>query len=122
MVTTTRSPCSAAPLAVSAVARSPSSWTTSTRVSGPRELLSTTSYPFVMASRATACPMFPAPMKPIVVMGCATDRLATLFRDGDLDGVLRTPDALAARGVLVVHDQGVGAGGYVLDRERVRRE
>src|SRR4051812_41886920 len=107
MVTTTRSPRSAAPSVVSAEARSPRSATTSTSVSGPRELLSTTSYPLVMASLATACPTLPAPMKPMVVMRSQTSRPAALFRDGDPLGVLRGAGALAVGGVLVVHDQGV---------------
>jgi hypothetical protein len=37
-------------------------------VSGPRELLTTTSYPFLIDSRATWLPMCPAPMSPMVVM------------------------------------------------------
>jgi hypothetical protein len=38
-------------------------------VSGPRELLITTPYPFATARRATWLPMRPAPMSPMVVMG-----------------------------------------------------
>ena len=50
----------AAPAGAAARACGPSSFTRSSRVCGPRELLSTTSYPAVMANRATLPPMRPA--------------------------------------------------------------
>ena len=62
------SPASAASAAVAARARGPSSSTRSLSVSGPRELLSTTSWPASTASRATVLPMLPLPMSPTVVM------------------------------------------------------
>ena len=68
MLTTTRSPAAAAPVGVAARARGPSSSTRSLRVCGPRELLSTTSYPAATANRATVPPRYPLPMKPIVVI------------------------------------------------------
>jgi len=68
MLTTTRSPAAAASAGVAARARGPNSSTRSLRVCGPRELLSTTSYPAATASRATVPPRFPLPMKPTVVM------------------------------------------------------
>src|SRR3954447_4654612 len=74
MVTTTRSPAEAASSAVAARARGPRSATRSWRVSGPRLLLRTTSYPAVTASRATVLPMCPLPMSPSVVMERQRDR------------------------------------------------
>src|SRR6266508_235417 len=71
MRTTTRSPGAAASAGVAARARGPSSATRSLRVCGPRELLSTRSYPAATANRATVPPMFPLPMKPTVVMSLA---------------------------------------------------
>ncbi len=68
MVTTTTSPASAASAAVAARARGPRSATRSARVSGPRLLLSTTSWPASTTSRARVLPMFPLPMRPHVVM------------------------------------------------------
>src|SRR5579864_9115271 len=62
------SPAFAASNAVAARAFGPSSATSAVKVSGPRELLITTSYPFATASRATWLPMCPAPMSPMVVM------------------------------------------------------
>src|SRR6476619_7568083 len=122
MVTTTRSPRPAAPALVSASACAPSAATTSVSVSGPRELLITTSYPCATASRATAWPMFPAPMKPMVVMAAPTPRRPRLFpgsAHGDPSGVLHRAGPLAAGRVLVVHDQGVAAGrGSDLEGER----
>jgi hypothetical protein len=52
----------------------PSSPTRSLRVAGPRELLSTTSYPAATAIRATVPPMFPLPMKPTVVIPLVNPR------------------------------------------------
>ena len=69
MVTTTSSPARAASSGVAAQAFSPSSFTSPASVSGPRELLSTTSCPVFTASRASWLPMCPAPMKPMVAMG-----------------------------------------------------
>jgi hypothetical protein len=48
-------------------ARGPSSAARSARVSGPRELLSTTWCPASMASRAIALPICPLPMNPTVI-------------------------------------------------------
>src|SRR3954468_21274390 len=61
------SPAAAASAAVAARACGPSEATRSPRVSGPRLLLSTTSWPASTASRARVLPMFPLPMSPIVV-------------------------------------------------------
>jgi hypothetical protein len=61
IVTTTRSPAAAASSAVPARACGASSSTRSCSVSGPRLLLSTTSWPASTASRATVLPMFPLP-------------------------------------------------------------
>src|SRR3954451_5635869 len=66
IVTTTISPASAASRGELARARGPSSLTSSFNVSGPRELLTTTSYPCRTASRASWLPMWPAPINPIV--------------------------------------------------------
>src|SRR6478609_5292953 len=71
-VTTTTSPARAASSAVAARACGPSSSTRSVSVSGPRLLLSTTSWPASTASRATVLPMLPLPMKPQVVMRAPT--------------------------------------------------
>ena len=62
------SPAAAASSAVAARACGPSSATRSARVSGPRLLLRTTSWPASTASRATVLPMLPLPMSPMVVM------------------------------------------------------
>src|SRR6478752_4010060 len=66
--TTTTSPASAASAAVAARARSPISDTRSASVSGPRELLMTTSWPCSAKSLARVPPMLPLPMNPMVVM------------------------------------------------------
>src|SRR3954447_18770343 len=73
------SPASAASKAVAARARGPSSATRSARDSGPRLLLSTTSWPAATASRATVLPMLPLPMSPMVVMSGASSRSAVSF-------------------------------------------
>src|SRR6476660_5773926 len=62
------SPAFAASGGVAARALGPSSATRPDSVSGPRELLMTTEYPFAMASRASWLPMCPAPIKPRVFM------------------------------------------------------
>src|SRR5438477_7440657 len=67
-LTSTMSPACAASAGVAARARGPSSSTSSLSVSGPRELLSTTSYPAATASLATVPPMCPLPISPTVVM------------------------------------------------------
>src|SRR5437899_2908539 len=84
MPTTTRSPAAAASAAVAAVARGPSSSTRSLRVSGPRELLNTTSYPAAAANRATVAPMFPLPIKPIVVISVVTATPSAQALEADL--------------------------------------
>src|ERR1700735_3282931 len=73
-VTTTMSPAAAASPLVAADARGPSSAARSARVSGPRELLSTTWCPASMASRAMALPICPLPMNPTVVIFSASLR------------------------------------------------
>src|SRR3954471_17968627 len=87
------SPAAAASAAVAAHARGPSWATRSARVSGPRLLLSTTSWPASIASRATVLPMFPLPMSPIVVTFAGNAAAAPAFpslRRGELaDGELR---------------------------------
>src|ERR1035437_10285820 len=60
------SPACAASSGVAARACGPSSVTRSASVSGPRELLITTLYPFLTARRASWLPICPAPMSPIV--------------------------------------------------------
>src|SRR5437016_1778962 len=91
------SPAAAASAAVAARARGPSSLTRSVRVSGPRLLLSTTSWPASTASRAMVLPMFPLPMSPMVVTYAASRAPAEPFparshpghaRDGEPTGVL----------------------------------
>ena len=72
MLTTTRSPASAACSAVPAVASGPSSATSSVSVSGPRELLTTTWCPAATLSLATVPPIIPLPMIPMVVMTAPT--------------------------------------------------
>src|SRR6266851_2324082 len=62
------SPAFAASNAIAARAVGPSSATSADKVSGPRELLITTLYPCVTASRAIWLPMCPAPMSPMVVI------------------------------------------------------
>src|SRR3954467_7537707 len=76
------SPAAAASVEVAARAWGPSSSTSSERVSGPRLLLSTTSWPAATASRATVLPMFPLPMSPIVVTYAANSRSASAFPSG----------------------------------------
>jgi len=68
MVTTTMSPELATSVAVAARAFGPSSATSAAKLSGPRELLITTLYPWATASLATWLPMCPAPMSPMVSM------------------------------------------------------
>src|SRR5437588_12235785 len=91
------SPAAAASAALAARARGPSSLTRSVRVSGPRLLLSTTSWPASTASRATVLPMFPLPMSPMVVTYAASRAPAEPFparshpghaRDGEPTGAL----------------------------------
>jgi hypothetical protein len=53
IVTTTMSPAVAASASIPARARGPSSLTSPASESGPRELLTTTSWPFFTASRAS---------------------------------------------------------------------
>src|SRR3954465_9748266 len=72
-------PAAAASAAVAARACGPSSLTRSVRVSGPRLLLSTTSWPASTASRATVLPMFPLPMSPMVVTSGASRAPARPF-------------------------------------------
>src|SRR3712207_1208445 len=73
------SPAAAASAAVAARARGPSSPTRSARVSGPRLLLRTTSWPAATASRAMVLPMFPLPMSPTVVTYAASRAPAEPF-------------------------------------------
>src|SRR5215813_6755950 len=68
MVTTTMSPAAAASAGVAACASGPSSATRPASVSGPRELLITTLWPWATASRATWLPICPAPIKPMVLL------------------------------------------------------
>src|SRR4051812_36369536 len=83
------SPAWAASSGVAARARGPSSATRSFSVSGPRELLTTTSCPCVTASRASWLPMWPAPISPIVLMG------PLLFRARDVHHqIVLEPDEL----------------------------
>src|SRR3954447_2875831 len=82
MVTTTRSPAAAASSAVAARACGPSSPTSSVSVSGPRLLLSTTSWPAATARPARGPPMFPLPMSPIVVTYRANAGSAAAFPSG----------------------------------------
>src|SRR3954451_21863878 len=84
------SPAAAASTAVAARARGPSRATRSVRVSGPRLLLSTTSYPASTASRATVLPMLPLPMSPIVVMLRQRGASGSAFR-GAGNASRRTP-------------------------------
>src|SRR3954464_11428717 len=86
MVTTTTSPASAAPVAVAARAWGPSSATRSLSVSGPRLLLSTTSWTASTASRATVLPMCPLPMSPMVVIPAARTPPAESFPAGEHPG------------------------------------
>src|ERR1700722_17784911 len=82
-LTRTRSPASAACWAVPAVASGPSSAASSARVSGPRELLTTTRYPAATLSRATVPPIMPLPMMPRVAMTAPTPDPAPAFRGRD---------------------------------------
>src|SRR5579863_3244944 len=82
MVTTIRSPDSAASCPVPARASGPSSAARSARVCGPRELLSTTGYPAATASLATVLPMRPLPISPTVVMDAVTPAGQPAFRAG----------------------------------------
>ena len=58
--------------------------TRSERVSGPRLLLSTTSWPASTASRATVLPMFPLPMSPMVAMYAANTAAPAFFPAGQM--------------------------------------
>src|SRR5690242_5040398 len=94
MVTTTTSPAVAASCAVAARACGPSSATRSARVSGPLLLLSTTSCPAAIASRATVLPMLPLPMKPQVVIRSSTAQCVGSFhgvRAGEAQREARSP-------------------------------
>src|ERR1700735_3752829 len=82
-LTRTRSPASAACAAEPAVASGPSSAASSARVSGPRELLTTTRYPAATLSRATVPPIMPLPMMPRVAMTAPTPDPAPAFRGRD---------------------------------------
>src|SRR5450755_4349023 len=82
MATTTRSPAPAASSAVAARAMGPSSLVSSLRVSGPRELLSTTACPAATASRATVLPIIPLPMNPTVAITGRTQPPSGSFRRG----------------------------------------
>src|SRR3954454_1318064 len=73
------SPAAAASAAVAARAWGPSWCTRSVSVSGPRLLLSTTSWPASTASRARVLPMFPLPMSPMVVTSAASRAPAEPF-------------------------------------------
>src|SRR3954447_6036148 len=79
MVTTTMSPAAAASAGVATRACGPSCATRSVRVSGPRLLLRTTSWPASTASRATVPPMCPLPMSPMVVMAGPSTPAARSF-------------------------------------------
>src|SRR3954463_16185510 len=78
----TTSPEAAASVTVPARAFSPRSETSSCSVSGPRELLITTSYPRSTRPRARVDPMCPAPMIPTRVMPGATHRESADSRCG----------------------------------------
>jgi hypothetical protein len=65
-------PAAPASAAVAARAFGPRLSITSANVSGLRELLSTTSCPLAIARFATAWPMLPLPMNPIVVTAAVT--------------------------------------------------
>src|SRR3954452_11477520 len=90
------SPAAAASAAVAARARGPSRPTRSVRVSGPRLLLSTTSWPASTASRATVPPMFPLPMSPMVVTYGASPPPVTPLPERS--GRLQRPAHLLAAG------------------------
>src|SRR5262245_23594752 len=75
------SPARAASSGVVARALGPSSSTSAASVSGPRELLITTSCPLLTESRASWLPMRPAPMSPMVVMA-AEPRYASSASQG----------------------------------------
>src|SRR5579862_3356994 len=81
MLTSTRSPASAACSAVPARASGPSSAASSASVSGPRELLSTTWCPAATLSLATVPPIIPLPMMPTVVMTPPTPDPVRSFRE-----------------------------------------
>src|SRR6185295_490460 len=66
-----------------AEAPGPSCWMTSTRVAGPRLLLSTTSQPMRNACLANACAMAPAPTMPILIEARSIERR----REGGQRGV-----------------------------------
>src|SRR5882762_8339088 len=72
IVTTTMSPRSAVSVGLAARALGPSSSTRPFSVSGPRELLITTSYPCATANLASWLPMCPAPINPITFASIST--------------------------------------------------
>src|SRR3954463_4473050 len=106
------SPAAAASVEVAARARGPSCFTRAVRVSGPRLLLSPTSWPASTASRATVLPMFPLPMSPMIVTFAASRAPAEPFparshpghaRDGEPTGALDHVDGSAAPALGLVH-------------------
>src|SRR5690349_2261444 len=144
IVTTTMSPARAASWAVAARARGPSSLTSADSVAGPRELLTTTSYPFLIARRATWLPMCPAPMSPMVVIAttyarrraaarrCPRQRTTCAWAGGLRSATLWRGAALALRGPRAAHElarpveadqvPNPGKGRHVGDRVVVARE
>src|SRR5215213_7112888 len=99
------SAAAAASSAVAARAFGPSRPTRSARVSGPRELLSTTSYPASIARRARVLPMWPLPTKPIVVMTRATRSAQAVFPPVFAFGGRRSHRAQCLHEVGEVHPQ-----------------
>src|SRR5437773_2322847 len=118
IVTTTRSPPSAASCPVPARASGPSSPASPVRVSGPRELLSITGCPAATASFATVPPILPLPISPTVVMDALTQAGGRSFRAGVLAAGFAErvqqclhPGAQVVRGPggdkVAVHDRGL---------------
>src|SRR5208337_980120 len=100
------SPAFAASTAVAARAFGPSSAMSADKVSGPRELLITTLYPFATASRAIWLPICPAPMIPIVVVVFAILSLRCSVAQADHIGP-RTNDSDTAE---ILQNVGVPGG------------
>src|SRR5260370_40918854 len=108
IVTTTSSPPSDASCPVTARASGPSSAARSVRVSGPRELLSSTWCPAATASRATVPPVRPLPISPSVVMDAPTPGARRSFQRPEQRLHPRAEVGRSARGDLVaVHDRGL---------------
>src|SRR5689334_3796779 len=116
------SPAAAASTGVPARAREPSSATRSASVSGPRLLLTTTSWPASTASRARVPPMCPAPMSPMVVMPGPIVGVADAFPDGLAEADGNRTHQTEVLGLNGFEDRAAHQDEYASDRDPRRTE